>query len=159
MKLFNKVAAVIALATLPALPLAAQAKQVSLDGSVKAVKVVTDAAGKESTKLVEPTQITPGDRLIFGTDYANNGAEPATNFTVTNAVPQAVRMAPDADPALIVSVDSGKTWGAIDTLTVASEDGSTTRSATHGDVTHVRWTFATIAPGETGRVEYPAIIR
>ncbi|MEM6475832.1 MAG: hypothetical protein AAF687_06665 [Pseudomonadota bacterium] len=158
MKLFNKVAAAVALATLPVLPLAAQAKQVSLDGSVKAVKVVTDAAGKETTKLVEPTQITPGDRLIFGTDYSNNGAEPATNFTVTNAVPSAVRVAPDADPALIVSVDSGKTWGEIASLTVVSQDGST-RAATHGDVTHVRWTFETIAPGASGRVEYPAIIR
>ena len=43
-------------------------------------------------------------------------------------------------------------------MSIANEDGST-RSATHADVTHVRWTLAVIAPGESGRVEYPAIIR
>ena len=49
---------------------------------------------------------------MFRTDYANNGNEEVTGFVVTNALPEAVRLAPDADPALTVSVDGGQSWGA-----------------------------------------------
>lgn len=163
MKTINKLMlACAAMATLavPALPLAAQtvASPVALTGDVKAEKVVTDAEGKERIELVEPSTIVPGDRLVFGTDYSNKGAEAVTNFTVTNPVPAAVRLAPDADPALEVSVDGGKVFGVLATLTIASSDG-TTRPATHADVTHVRWVLASIAPGASGRLTYPAIIR
>lgn len=144
---------------LPALPLAAQnAIPVTLAGDVKAVKITTDAEGKERTELVEPTNIVPGDRLVFRTDYANKGAEAVTNFTVTNPLPAAVRLAPDADPALVLSVDGGKTWGVLGALTVTNPDGAT-RPATYEDVTHVRWVLASIAPGASGRLTYPAIIR
>ena len=98
------------------------------------------------------------DRLIFGTDYANNGDEAVENFVITNAVPSAVRVAGDADPDLTVSVDGGQSWGSLSALSVASEDGSS-RPARYDDVTHIRWTLASVAPGEAGRVEYPAIIR
>ncbi|MEE4339358.1 hypothetical protein [Erythrobacter sp.] len=136
----------------------AKANPVTLTGDVKAVKTVTDANGIETVQLVQPEVIVPGDRVIFGTGYANDGAEPVTDFVVTNAVPGAVRLAPDADPALVVSVDGGKSWGVLADLTSRGEDG-TARAATHADVTHVRWTLERIAPGETGRLEYPAIIR
>ena len=131
---------------------------VTLKGEVKAVETSVDEEGNETTKLVEPALIVPGDRLMFGTEYANNGAEPADNFVITNAVPGAVRVAPDAPADLTVSVDGGKNWGVLSELTITNEDG-TTRPAKHEDVTHVRWTLASIAPGASGRVEYPAIIR
>lgn len=145
---------------MPALALAAQgnANPITLNGDVKAEKIVTDADGKERIEWVEPTSIVPGDRLVFGTDYANNGAEAVTDFVVTNPLPAAVRLAPDADPALEVSVDGGKTFGALAALTITNSDG-TTRPATHADVTHVRWVLASIDPGASGRLTYPAIIR
>ncbi|WP_211276765.1 hypothetical protein [Erythrobacter tepidarius] len=140
-------------------PLAAQtANPIALNGDVKAVKVITDPDGKERTELVDPTTIVPGDRLVFGTDYTNKGSEAVTNFIVTNPLPAAVRLAPDADPALEVSVDGGKTFGALAALAVTADDG-TTRPATHADVTHVRWVLASIEPGGSGRLTYPAIIR
>lgn len=152
--------AAMATLALPTLPLAAQnaASPIALTGDVKAEKVVTDADGKQRTELVEPTTIVPGDRLMFGTDYANRGAEPVSNFVVTNPLPAAVRLAPDADAALEVSVDGGKTFGVLGALTFTNSDG-TTRPATHADVTHVRWVLASIAPGASGRLTYPAIIR
>ncbi len=143
-------------ATLPSAALAQS--PIALSGDVKEVETVVDASGNETTRLVEPTSIVPGDRLIFGTDYANNGDEAVENFVVTNALPSAVRLASDANPDLTVSVDNGDSWGVLASLTIV-EVGGTTRAAVHADVTHVRWTLATIAPGETGRVEYPAIIR
>ena len=43
-------------------------------------------------------------------------------------------------------------------LSVMAEDGGS-RPAVQADVTHVRWTLPSVAPGESGRLEYPAIIR
>lgn len=158
-KLILACAAAASLAV-PALPLAAQTNPnpITLSGDVKAVKIVTDADGSQRTELVEPGTIVPGDRLVFGTDYTNTGAQVVTAFTVTNPLPAAVRLAPDADPALEVSVDGGKTWGALAALDITSSDG-TKRPAAHADVTHVRWVLASIAPGASGRLTYPAIIR
>ena len=162
MNMLKKMAAALLVLSLPAVPVAAQEapaqNPVTLSGDVKAVKTVTDAAGAESTELVEPTKIIPGDRLIFGTDYANNGAEAVTDFVVTNPLPSAVRLASDADPSLTVSVDGAQSWGTLAELSITDENGAT-RAATHADVTHVRWTLPSIAPGESGRLEYPAIIR
>ena len=160
MKTFNRIALALAAAiTLPLSPLAAQdGSPISLTGDVKAVKLITAADGSERIELLTPSTIVPGDRLIFGTDYANSGAEAVTNFVVTNPLPAAVRLAPDADPALAVSVDGGKTWGELSGLAITNADG-TTRPATHADVTHVRWVLESIAPGATGRLTYPAIIR
>ncbi|AWW74469.1 hypothetical protein CD351_08530 [Erythrobacter sp. KY5] len=156
----KRVAFLLAFATVPlAAPVFAQGQSpVTLNGDVKAVETSMDAAGNPVTRLVEPDVIVPGDRLIFTTEYANTGDEAVENFVVTNAVPAAVRLAGDADPALTVSVDGGGTWGALSELTVSGENGAT-RAAGHADVTHVRWTLSSVAPGENGRVEYPAIIR
>ena len=81
-------AAAAAALAMPALSQAAEtASPIALNGDVKAVKVVTEADGRERTELVEPTAIVPGDRLVFGTDYANRGGEAVTNFVVTNPLP------------------------------------------------------------------------
>jgi hypothetical protein len=162
MTLFIKImiAAAAGAMLMPVLPAAAQAaaSPITLIGDVKAEKVITAPDGTQRVELVEPSAIIPGDRLIFGTDYAHNGADAVTNFIVTNPLPAAVRLAPDADPTLDVSVDSGKTWGKLGSLSLTNPDG-TKRPATHADVTHVRWVLATIAPGEKGKLTYPAIIR
>ncbi len=158
MKLSTKIVAALLAFAMPAAPAFAQDGAMQLNGDVMAVKTTTDASGAEATELVAPTVIVPGDRLIFGTDYTNSGSEAVTDFVVTNPLPSAVALAPDADPELTVSVNGGNNWGVLGTLTVTAEDGST-RAAEHGDVTHVRWTLASVAPGETGRLEYPAIIR
>ena len=141
----------------PTAPAASEPK-VSLTSDVLAIVTKTDASGAVTTTLAEPTEFTPGTKLSFGMNYANNGVTPATNVTGTNPLNAAVRLAPDADPSLIVSVDGGKTFGTLNTLSVATETQGT-RPATHADVTHVRWTIASIAPGETGRIAFPVIIR
>jgi uncharacterized repeat protein (TIGR01451 family) len=158
MPLFNKLLAPIFALAILAGPAFAQDKPISLEGDVRLEKTVVDPDGKSRVELVAPDLIVPGDRLVFGTDYRNSGSETVANFVVTNPLPSAVRLAPDADPSLVVSVDGGKIWGVLSGLTVATEDGGA-RPADHADVTHVRWTLAMVAPGETGRLEFPAIIR
>jgi uncharacterized repeat protein (TIGR01451 family) len=158
-KLMLACAAAASLAV-PVLPLAAQAMPpaVTVNGDVKVEKTVTAADGKTRVELVDPETFLPGDRLVFGQNYANTSAQVVTNFSITNPLPEAVRLAPDADPALEVSVDGGKTWGRLAALSVTNSDG-TTRPAIHADVTHVRWLLATIAPEASGRVAFPVIIR
>jgi uncharacterized repeat protein (TIGR01451 family) len=162
MNMFKKLPCLMAMAlalSSAAFPVAAQdSGPISLSGDVKAVKIFIDADGTQRTELAEPAVIVPGDRLVFGTDYANRSDQTVTNFVVTNPLPAAVRLSPDADTALEVSVDGGKTFGVVSSLSIANSDG-TMRPATHADVTHVRWVLATIAPGASGRVTYPAIIR
>ncbi|WP_066531581.1 hypothetical protein [Erythrobacter sp. CCH5-A1] len=158
-KLMLACAAAASLAV-PVLPLSAQAAApaVSVNGDIRAEKTVTAPDGKTRIELVEPETFLPGDRLVFGQNYVNTSADVVTNFTITNPLPEAVRLAPDADPALELSADGGKTWGKLGSLSVINSDG-TTRPATHADVTHVRWVLASIAPGATGRVAFPVIIR
>lgn len=139
-------------------PATAEDQPISLSGDVMVEKTVMNEAGQPETELVTPDLVVPGDRLIFGTDYTNSGTDTVTDFVVTNPLPAAVRLAPDADENLVVSVDGGENWGVLASLQVTAENGSN-RPAQHTDVTHVRWTLAEVAPGESGRVEYPAIIR
>ncbi len=161
MKNFAKFAAAIFLASgviAASSPAIAQGRAIDLKGYVKLEKIITGNDGATSVELVEPETIVPGDKLIFGTDYSNNSAEAVSNFVVTNPIPSAVRLAPVASSDLTVSVDGGANWGKLATLSVEQGDG-TKRPAQHADVTHVRWTLAAVAPGEKGRLEYPAIIR
>ena len=159
MKLLVKTAITFGLAlALPTGAALAQSQPITLEGDVKVVKTTIVEGGETQVELVEPTTAVPGDRLVFGTNYANSGSEPVADFVMTNPVPGAVRVAPDADADLVVSVDGGKTFGRLEELEVSAEDG-TVRSAAHADITHIRWTLAVVQPGETGRLEYPAIIR
>lgn len=147
-----------AFATFAAPAFAQAAQPIQLAGEVKLERTVTGTDGTAKAERVAPEVIVPGDRLIFATTYRNTGAEPVENFIVRNALPGPVRLADDADAALVVSVDGGKAWGLLRELKVANTDG-TSRPAQAADVTHVRWTLAVVKPGEGGRIEYPAIIR
>jgi uncharacterized repeat protein (TIGR01451 family) len=129
-----------------------------LAGYVKLEKVTTDDAGERIVELVEPEVVVPGDRLIFGTHYTNAGSRKIENFVVSNPVPAAVRVAEDVDPALSVSVDGGKNWGRLGDLSITADDGST-RPATARDISHIRWTLAEVAPGESGQLEFPVAVR
>lgn len=136
-------------------PAFAQSQAVVLKGDVKVVREVTEN-GKTSEKLEEPRSVLPGDKLVFTTSYTNGGTTPATDFVVTNPVPAPVKLTRAGD--FEVSVDGGTTFGALAAAKVAGTDGAQ-RSAELGDVTHVRWKFASIAPGASGDVKYFAEVR
>jgi len=145
----------IALGTGFAAPTFARAPAVALEGDVKVVRQVTEN-GRTSERLEEPNQVLPGDRLVFTTRYTNGGAEPATDFVVTNPLPGPVKLA--RVDSFEVSVDGGKTFGALAALKATGADGKP-RAAELADVTHVRWRLASIAPGASGEVKYFAEVR
>lgn len=142
-----------------AAPVAAQAdKPLQLEGYVKRETVVIDEQGERRVALVDPVTVVPGDRLVMGTRYANAGSALIENFVVSNPVPAPVRVAEVADPAQVVSVDGGQSWGPFADRIVEEADG-TTRPATPGDITHLRWTIPAVAPGDAGVVEYVVTVR
>jgi len=136
----------------------AQAAQpIELKGDVKVDKIVVEN-GQEKHVMIEPKIVVPGDKLVFATAYHNTGSVAVNNFVVTNPIPAGVMLAPDGAASADVSVDGGKTWGKLASLTVTGSDG-VTRAAQSSDVTHVRWTLAVVAPGASGTVSYRAIVR
>ncbi len=112
-------------------------------------------SGKQEVKLVPAGVVTPGDKVLFVMGYKNSGEKPASNVIITNPVPGAVQYLAAKDGGEpMVSVDSGKTFGALSTLTINNPDGSV-RNPRTSDVTHVRWAIArAINPGETGQVSF-----
>ena len=149
---------ILLLATLAPAP-ALAANQVALDNNVFVERVSTDASGKQRVLLEEPKVVVPGDRLVFVLNYRNAGAQPADKFVITNPMPSAVRFAGAADASPIVSVDGGKAWGALDTLSVIQPDG-TRRPAQPADVTHIRWAFQKPIPaGGSGKVMFRGVVK
>lgn len=135
----------------------AQTNAVKLAGEVKLEKVeVVD--GAEKVTLIEPAVVVPGDKLVFSTRYENSGAQSAENVVVTNPLPGAVVLASDSAAGLLVSVDGGKSFSQLASLTVADGKGGL-RPAQTTDVTHVRWVLASVAPGAKGTLIYRAIVR
>lgn len=155
-------AASLALAAAPVMAAPAPG-QVSLQGDVKVERTVV-ANGASTRVLVTPKKVVPGDHLVFSTAYHNNGASAVDHFVVTNPLPKGVSFASDTAEASEVSVDGGKSWGQLAKLAVFDSKGGADgkggqRPAQAGDVTHVRWTVAVIAPGATGAVSYHAVVR
>jgi uncharacterized repeat protein (TIGR01451 family) len=141
------------------LSMVALASQVTLASDVFVERVERDANGRATTVLEPPKAVAPGDRLLFVLSYRNRGAEPATDFVVTNPVPDAVAFAGADGTEPDVSVDWGRSWGPLSSLTVKRRDGST-RPAEAGDVTHVRWSIReAIAAGATGKLSFRAVAR
>lgn len=147
----------LALGALAAPAAALAASQVTLASEVFVERVLKDPNGKARTVLEPPRAMVSGDRLVFVLSYRNRGAEPAADFVVTNPVPDAVAFA-GAENAE-VSVDWGRNWGQLASLTVRRSDG-TFRPARPGDVTHVRWSIRqAIAAGQTGTLSFRALAR
>lgn len=134
------------------------ANQVALDNAVFVERVLTDANGKQRILLEEPKVVVPGDRLVFVLNYRNAGAQPADKFVITNPMPAAVRFA-EAGNSPLVSVDGGRMWGTLDTLTITQADG-TRRAAQPADVTHIRWAFQKPIPvGGTGKLMFRGVVK
>lgn len=152
---------ILFIATVAAVPAAAQAtaNAVAINSDVLVERTATDASGRSQTTLEEPATVVPGDRLVFVLRYRNNGAQPATDFVITNPLPDAVAFDSTSDATATVSVDGGRNWGPLASLTVTEADGSV-RPARAEEVTHVRWAFTQPIPaGEAGRLMFRGVVK
>jgi uncharacterized repeat protein (TIGR01451 family) len=156
------ITAVTALLALPAMAMASEAApapNLSLTSSVLVEHAVTDANGVQQTTLAPATTVLPGDTLVFVLGYANPAQQQVNNVVLTNPIPAAVTFRDSLSPTALVSIDSGQSFGLLNTLTVTDTAGQT-RPALAADVTHVRWSFdAGVAPGQAGELRFRATVR
>ena len=136
-----------------------QSAPVSLSTEIEVVRTTTDAAGKSSETFAKPEVVTPGDRLRFTVQFRNAGTAPAHRFVITNPLPPQVTLDALTDSGdATVSVDGGKSFDALSVLKVTDGAG-VPRPATLADVTHLRWTVATVAPGTSGARRFFARVK
>ena len=152
MRMFLAFVALVA----PAAALAAP--DVTINSAAFVERTVQDASGKPKTVLEAPRVVTPGDRVVFVLTYRNGSAQPATGFVINNPLPAAVSYESAEGAQPVVSVDGGKSWGPLAALKITQPDG-TIRPATAADVTHLRWTFAAIAPGQSGKLSFRGVVK
>jgi uncharacterized repeat protein (TIGR01451 family) len=137
----------------------AQTSAVSLEAKTFVARKVTLPDGKTDNKLFAPDRVLPGEAVVFMLEYKNQGAKPATGFVINNPVPANIEYTGSEQPWAIVSVDNGKTFGALATLKIKAADGKL-RPATTADVTNVRWAFAKpINAGGAGRVSFYGVVK
>jgi hypothetical protein len=136
-------------------------KAVVVDSKIQAVKEVVDAKGVKKLTLVDPSTILPGTPIVIWLNYRNTAAKPVTNFVITNPINAATQFTGfGANSGWgLVSVDGGKTFGALTAFKVTRQD-KTTRPAIALDVTHLRWTLPRpIAAGGTGTLSFYAVVK
>ena len=96
---------------------------------------------------------------MFVVNYRNVGSAPATDFSVTNPLPKAVAFEGTSDGTEIVSVDGGKSWGPLSSLSYQSENGGI-RPALMTDVTHVKWKFnRSLSAGSGGKLVFRGTVK
>lgn len=124
--------------------------------------VVKDEKGKDVKKILPMTKAAPGSEVIYVMNYHNKGTKQADGVALTNPVPKElvyVNGSQQGEGArFALSVDGGKTFGALEALTVPGDDGKP-RPATVADVTTLRWTVAAMKPGAKGKVSYRALVK
>ncbi|HYI39914.1 MAG TPA: hypothetical protein VE053_06310 [Allosphingosinicella sp.] len=148
----------LALFALLAPAAASAADTVSLSSKVLVERVKPGPDGKPVTVREAPGVVTPGEKLVVILSYRNGGTQPATGFTLTNPIPPSVAFTGTDDSSASVSVDGGKTWGALASLKVVAADG-TSRPAVAADVTHIRWSFGQpIAAGSGGELSFRGVV-
>jgi uncharacterized repeat protein (TIGR01451 family) len=123
---------------------------------------VKAADGTMHKERVPAAKVVPGTEVIYVITYRNSGKQPATDVVITNPIPEELAYRPEQGPgpsaAPEVSVDAGKSWGALASLKVTGDDGKP-RAAQGSDVTHVRWKLgAPVKAGEQGSVSYRAVL-
>ncbi len=118
-----------------------------------------DEKGQKVNKLFVAKRVVPGDVLVMKYTYTNTGIAPASKFVVNTKIDSAVKVTDIREKWAVVSVDGGKTFGALATLKVKGADGKL-RMATSDDITNLRWTLAQpVAPSGSGDVMYYGMVR
>jgi uncharacterized repeat protein (TIGR01451 family) len=122
---------------------------------------VIGADGKPEHKTVPAVTVVPGTEVFYVITYMNTGDKPAENVAITNPVPTELEFVSvlGPAPANLVSVDGGKQYGALASLSVPDAEGKM-RPAEAEDVTDVRWMLnATLPPGAGGKVSFKARLK
>jgi len=140
----------------------AQQDPIRLEHKAEQWERFTDENGVEQTRLVAAARVLPGEELLFTVTYTNSGNQSAENITIVNPVPEhmdyVLRSASGDDAAVTFSVDGGESFTTEQDLSITDAQG-TKRPAAAEDYTHVRWIVGSdVAPGDSGKVQFTAIV-
>lgn len=139
--------------------IAVAANNVALSSDVFVERKIEKSDGRTAIVLEQPKTVLPGDNLVFVVKYKNVGNQPATDFSVTNPLPKAVAFNGTSDGSEIVSIDGGKSWGPLSTLTYTRENGEA-RPALLSDVTHIKWKFnRSLSVGSEGKLIFRGTVK
>mgnify|MGYP001584600680 CR=1 FL=1 len=128
----------------------------ALTSKIELEKLTPATEGQPPAKsYTAPDVVVPGDRIRITLNFTNGGTAPAAGVNIVNPIPDALVFdGTDDKKDFTVSVDGGKVFGALASLTVPVAN-ATPRAATAADVTHVRWLWSdAVAPGQTRSVAF-----
>jgi len=138
-----------------AAPAAAQ-QGVSLDSSVFIERTGHTDDGRIARRIEPASRLVKGDRVVLVLEWTT-GAD-GKSFAVTSPIPGTLSFRRSGNDGEQVSVDGGKSWGELGELRI--REGATTRLASAGDVTHVRWRISRReAVRGSGLITYSAVVR
>ena len=133
-------------------------------GAVEKVVSMEYEDGSTETEYVPAGDMEPGEELAYVVNFRNEGPDPENGVVMTVPVPDdmvyvedsAIADADAEEASVDFSVDGGKSFAPREGLVVA--DGEETRRASADEITHVRWTFARVVPGEEGILAFHAVL-
>ncbi|HEY0310243.1 MAG TPA: hypothetical protein VGC43_03830 [Luteimonas sp.] len=136
----------------------AQASPIEVSSVAYQEVEVVAADGTRSIKLEPAARIAPGGVVVYEITYHNEAAQPATDVAINNPVARELVYLDASVAPSAVSVDGGKRFAPLSELTVTGADGKP-RPAQPADVTHLRWTIASVAPDAGGKVSFRARVK
>jgi uncharacterized repeat protein (TIGR01451 family) len=139
-------------------PAMAQEQPIEITSTALVEKTIVNEKGEKVLVRQPAVKVLPGEEVVFVNSYVNKGKVPAENVIINNAIPEHMiyvgESAQGEKTVVTYSVDGGKTFGPLLTLTV-TEAGGTKRPAASVDVTHIRWTRTPpLPPNQTAEVEF-----
>jgi len=154
--------AILALAILAA-PMAFATGTMKLTNEVFQEIDAKGPSGEPIKQIVPAAKVVPGTEVIYVITYKNDGAEPAEDVVISNPLARELSYKDESangeGAAIDLSVDGGKTFGSLASLTVVDEQGKS-RPAKSGDITNIRWTLdGAVPPGGEGQVSFRAVLR
>lgn len=123
---------------------------------------VERADGTTERRFVAAEGIAPGETVAYALVFRNDQPRAAEGVVLTMPIPAEVLYvegsAAGAGAVAAYSADGGTTFAAREALRVTGEDGLL-RAAAPADLTHVRWTLASVAPGQSGQLFFKGVLK
>jgi uncharacterized repeat protein (TIGR01451 family) len=136
--------------------------KVQLQGSYQS----PDKPGTKWASLQDGTRVSPGDRILYSVEIANQGDSEARNPVAFGPIPAGTSFVAGtattgANLKVEYSIDGGKTYSATPSVSVTGKDGKPqTVPAPVERYTTVRWMWSSVLPaGAKASVSYQVEVR
>jgi uncharacterized repeat protein (TIGR01451 family) len=136
--------------------------KVQLQGSYQS----SDSAEAKWANLEEGTKVSPGDRILYRVEVSNQGDMAAKNPVAIGPIPAGTKYVAgtatqEASLQVDYSIDGGKTYSSVPTISVTGKDGKVqTLPAPVERYTTVRWSWnSVLPPGAKSSVSYQVQVR